>query len=143
MRALLTQRGRMTVGDTKRLIMDDGMFTTGRRITKFEIWPDFPSNTGEVGIIMSVNDTVVPTLFDASDSRQIAWGYRTADAAGVAGEFQFVLDPDHIIVRDAFLTAVGTAEIEVNYLIQMEFQKISDTECVLQLIKERQQDDLA
>ena len=92
---------------------------------------------------MSVNDTVVPTLFDASDSRQIAWGYRTADAAGVAGEFQFVLDPDHIIVRDAFLTAVGTAEIEVNYLIQMEFQKISDTECVLQLIKERQQDDLA
>ena len=143
MRLLLTQRGRMTVGDTKRLIMDDGKFTTGRKITKFEIWPDGPSNTGEVGIIMSVNDTVVPTFFDASDSRQIAWGYRTADAAGVAGEYQFVLDPDHIIVRDAFLTAVGTEAIEVNYLVQMEFLKITDTECVLQLIKERQQDDLA
>jgi hypothetical protein len=133
----------MTVGDTKRLIMDDGKFTTGRKITKFEIWPDSPGNTGEVGIIMSVNDTVVPTAFDASDSRQIAWGYRTADANGVAGDYQFVLDPDHIIVRDAFLTAVGTAEIEVNYLVQMEFLKITDTECVLQLIKERQQDDLA
>ena len=142
MRQLLTQRGRMIVGDTKRLIMDDGKFTTGRRITKFEIWPDSPSNTGEVGIIMSLNDTVTPTSFDASDSRQIAWGYRTADAAGVAGAFQFVLDPDHIIVGDAFLTAVGTEGVAINYVIQMEFEKISDTQCVLQLIKERQQDDL-
>ena len=141
MRAVLTQRGMMTVGETRRLIMDDGKFTTGRRITKFEIWPDFPSSTAEVGLIMSVNDTVIPTQFDANDSRQIAWGYK--QSTGDTGQYQYVLDPDHIIVRDAFLTAVGTEGGEINYLIQMEFQQISDTECVLQLIKERQQDDLA
>jgi len=56
-----------------------------------------------------------------------------------------VIDPEHIVIQDLFINgnvgATGGSGI-INYLIEMKPVTLTDEETVIQLIKERSQDDI-
>jgi len=86
-----------------------------------------------------------PSTWDWGDNRQIAWSSTNIDGlAGLNAPFS-VVDPDHIVIQDLWIqgqtgSAGGTGVI--NYLIELELMTLSNDESILQLIKERSQNDL-
>jgi hypothetical protein len=76
---------------------------------------------------------------------QIAWASSYANGtASLASPFS-IIDPNHIVNRDLYIqTQVGGAggSEAVNYLVIIEPVTMTEPQAVLQLIKERAQDDL-
>jgi len=138
---LRTLRGRLATDELRRLIVDDGNFNHAFRVVEFQVFPAAPSGGAQICPVILSLDYDANADFDASDSRQIGWSISNFDGAG---QFSFfspaVLDPDHVIVRDLWIKNTGQLD-EVNYLITLEAVDISDDQAILQLIKERSQDD--
>lgn len=91
---------------------------------------------------------------DVSDNRQIAWAQHlyniraspVADYIGLNGAMigaldDFVVDPDHVVVNELWLTLASLSDSstsptrEYNYLITLEEITITPSESVLQQIK--------
>lgn len=129
-----TLRGRLSTLEVKRLITDDGVTTHGHRILAFYLWPsDSNSVQGVLGLDYDI--THIP---NAGDNRQVAWA--GADTQSFA-PFN-IIDPDHIVIQDLYISATHGGGGEINYLVVLEPVHLSEDEAVLQLIKERSQDDL-
>lgn len=145
MRVTRTLRGKVrpenaATGDTGkvRVIVDDGVFTDGWRITGFDCFPT--SATGpDVQGILSISEDGLTGGWDASDNRQIGWSYQIGDGFG-RGDGRSYFLPDHVIVRDLWVQNFGTDAM--NYLIRVERQVLSDDQAILALIQERAQDDI-
>ena len=76
---------------------------------------------------------------NAADNRQIAWSF---SSTGAGGEFQSprtIIDPDHIINRDLYLTMDQTTNGVYNYLIRAQVVELSDDEAIITIIKETSQ----
>jgi hypothetical protein len=76
---------------------------------------------------------------DASDNRQIGWARETTTAT-TRLQSRAIIDPDHVVVQDLWISNLSTNG-PANYLIILEARELNDNESVLQLIKERSQDD--
>tara|TARA_Y100001963_G_scaffold128453_1_gene182746 strand:- start:276 stop:734 length:459 start_codon:yes stop_codon:yes gene_type:complete len=120
-------RGQVTPADSggNRIQLFDGKFTTGYRITRFELAIADRDNTSTV--VCSGKLTTEPsadnTTWDWSDVRELAWATSAWDANGLgnAQPFPYVIDPDNMIVEDVFISAFsGAQEVVVNYLIVFE-----------------------
>jgi hypothetical protein len=136
---LYTLRGQMVEGENRHLVVDDGNFNRGYRVTRFVIAGD---NTGQNDIFATLSlDYDAPLTWDWGDNRQIGWA--SGPDLSSAPMFE-VIDPKHTVVRDLYLQAQvggGGGSSIVNYLIQLESVSLTDDEAVLALIKERSQDD--
>lgn len=133
-----TLRGRVDQLSVKRLIIDDGMLNMGHRVVEFHLWVVGGISSGnDVEAALAIDYDAKPT-WDASDNRQIGWAGMTTTNTTRMMQWS-LLDPDHIVIRDLYLNNFGSDP--ANYLIVVEPVTLSDDEAVLQLIKERSQDD--
>lgn len=117
-------RGQVIPADSggNKIQLFDGKFTTGYRITRFELSIADRDNTSTV--VCSAKLTTEPsqdnTDWDWTDVRELAWATSAWDANGLgnAQPFPFVIDPDNMIVEDVYISAFsGAQEVVVNYLI--------------------------
>lgn len=137
-------RGRVEYGTPKRLILDDGRFTRGHRVVSLHTFP--PSISGGVAEEADVTLALqydAAAGWDAADNRQIGWaGFRNGTTASTETLNEWsLIDPDHVVVRDLWIINNNSVSNGTNYLVILEEKPISEDEAVLQLIKERSQDD--
>lgn len=130
-----TMRGQLTGNEIKRLIIDDGNFTHGHRVTEFYVFPASSADWRD-GIVVLCLDDDAHTTANADDNREIGWSiFNTTGRTSST-----VLSPEHIAVQDLFIQSVGTTTF--NYVVVIEPIGMTESQGILQLIKERSQDDL-
>jgi hypothetical protein len=103
-------------------------------VKEFHVWSR--NEVEDPQCVLALSEDNIGSEFDASNSNQIGWGY-VSQAATTTTRFNLI-DPDHVIVRDLFISNVTS--VVANYLVILESKTISDDEAILQLIKEGQQD---
>ena len=136
--SLHTLRGQMQPSSKRVLIIDDGRLNHGMKIKEFHVWGIDNDSGAEMSL--NLNEENVGSNWDASNGNQIAWSSQ-AGAAGVPSQYNFsLIDPNHVVIQDLVINNFGTTV--GNYLVILEKIKLSDDEAIIQLIKERQQDDL-
>ena len=133
-----TLRGRVDPNATKRLILNDGRLNHGMVVKEFYVWTISQASGDDVDCILSLSGTVTGEM-DASDNRQIGWARETTSATSRIMSTS-IIDPDHVVVQDLWISNIGTNGA-ANYLVILEAKELNDNESVLQLIKERSQDD--
>lgn len=139
-----TLRGIADSGVTKRLIVDDGRLNHGYKVVRFEVFPvDVTSGASDCSGVLSLDFDGTTQSWLADDNRQIAWSSVTMSTAFSVNNKTDIIDPDHIVIMDLWILAYTSAtDARINYLIEIEPLTLSNDETILQLIKERSQDDL-
>ena len=148
----LTLRGKIectsnSTGFTERLILFDGKFDTGYKITKFVV----STNTANAGADcigkLSTEEPSDPSdaFWDWSINTEIAWAAFTMDATVTPGEAwnpgNNLVDRDNFVVQDLFIT-VRTRDITdpfVNYYIELEKYETTDSQGALAMVRNRAQ----
>jgi len=135
---LHTLRGQMQPSSKRVLIIDDGRLNHGMKIKEFHVWG--VDNDSGAEMTLNLNEESVGSNWDASNGNQIAWSSQ-AGAAGVPSQYNFsLIDPNHVVIQDLVINNFGSTI--GNYLVILEKISLSDDQAIIQLIKERQQDDL-
>ena len=144
---LRTLRGTVKEGETHRLVVDDGDLNHGYKVKRFIVSSRYPANSANGAFGTLHLDAVTDPIWNWNDNRQIAWASLSITGIGAnnAANAPFSLvDPDHIVLRDLYLTCqVGQDTADgalVNYFVELETVEITDHQAVLTLIKERSQD---
>jgi len=139
----------------KQLILNDQLINRGLRITGFFMWPAIAISavaaSQDCNAILSYAQLPSTSAMDAADNRQIGWAFHN-QAAGVpessgaplstawSGYFNQLIDPDHIINRDLFLTLRNSSSgVKFNYLIVCELKPLTNDEAIITIIKENSQ----
>jgi len=136
-----TLRGLLPSGEIRELVVDDGNLNHGYRVLEFHVWSTSLTGSRDVQAVLGL-DADVDQYFNAADNRQIAWASQQNNIGSQEGIGNFsLIDPDHIVLRDLYIVNFGPAGNDANYLIVLEPRGLTDDEAVLQLIKERSQDD--
>lgn len=130
-------------GEVRRLIIDDGNFNVAYKVLEFYILSSDPRNsTAESVGTLALQENGART-WTLSDSRQIAWAGQNVQSTSGPNIPASIIDPDHVVLQDLWVWGNGTtADPGYQYLVVLEQIVINDDEAVLQLIKERGQDDL-
>jgi hypothetical protein len=154
-RVLRGQVNTVQYGGLTNLVVDDGNFNDGWRVTKFYIAPVqvYDSNLGaldacavlgthEEAILDPLNNTVI--TWNWADRRQFAWSAIELNGDTTIGTWsEGVIDPQHIVVRDLYigLTANFSTSTKLwNYMIELERVKLSDDQAILAILQEESQD---
>lgn len=130
----MTLRGTLLPGATKRLVVDDGIFTHGFKVRAFYLWS--PTWDNQVSAVLSYSESPAPQA-DPSDGNQIGWANYN-DSTTNATNAQGFIDPDHVVQQDLYLHGSGATG---SYLIILEPITLSPPEGVLQLVKASRQDE--
>ena len=132
-----TLRGQLEVtgGGTAKaqLIVDDGLLNRGYKVTGFYVWENSGSST-QFNAVLSM----LPHFGDdmnAADNSQIAWAWQAA----TGGWKEYILDPDHIIVRDLHITLNDASNDFYNFMVVVEEYAITNDEAIINIIKEGSQ----
>ena len=142
---LRTLRGQVEVTGggvaRKDLIVADGLVNYGLKILSFTMWNTVLAGGAARNLngILSLATISSGTDMNAADNRQFAW---TFESTGLGGEFitsRSIIDPDHIVNRDLFLTMDNTSNGTYNYLIEAQVVELSDDEAIITIIKETSQ----
>lgn len=133
-----TLRGTLEGNEIRQLVVDDGIFTNGLRITYFSVWQfDFAAPQGAYGLL-STRDIVVPLgMMPANDPACFAWSAQLITGPQDSLSTWERIDPDHIVNEELFIH--NRANTVLNYLIVAEPYSMSEDEGVLQLVKNKQQ----
>ena len=138
-----TVRGQIADNQVEKIILFDGRFDTGYRITSFTVFGTDPFDTAsEVSARLSTEDLGVPaspSIWDAGDNREIAWASHEIDNALGTGNSFSVVDPDNMVVEDLYIWANNAANDPINYLIKMEKYDITDWQGALTMVRNRSQ----
>jgi len=112
--------GQMTTGTRLRLNLWDGKFTTGYRITKVAIAPDFPSSGEEfVGKLTTVNSGGFGD-WDFGNVEELAWFTWGVPLPSRYSQSSLIRG-DNMVIEDLYLNIYTTAETGlVNYYIEFE-----------------------
>tara|TARA_R110000822_G_scaffold105677_1_gene233527 strand:- start:83 stop:526 length:444 start_codon:yes stop_codon:yes gene_type:complete len=134
-----TLRGLLsTTSQRVSLVVDDGRLNHGHRITSIRMWPARASQVGDITVVLATTGVAATTPMNAGNNGQIGWVYA---AFGSGTSFEFILDPNHIIVEELVITGdwgVNFAD-GVNYMITLEPIMLTDSESAVVQIKARQQ----
>ena len=153
-----TLRGQITGSGgkaEKNLILNDQLINRGLRVTGFFMWPEQVS-TGQsrtCNAILSYAALGSATIqMDAGDNTQFGWAFY-AQSAGIgeqapelpavapawSGFFNQLIDPDHIINRDLFISLRNSSDATYNYMVVCELMELTDDEAIITIIKENSQ----
>lgn len=132
-----TLRGRIDARTNKRLIVDDGRFTSSMIVKEFYVWAKSMASGDDPECFLS-KQPLTENAFDASDGRQIAWASQTTTSTTRLMNFS-VVDPEHVIIQDLYIRNIADTE-QANYLVVLEEVNLTEDQAVLQLIKEVSQD---
>ena len=132
-----------TTGTVKHLITDDARYTNGLEVIDFVVWPQQGSAINDFTGILGREFDMTADKADASDSRQFGWviGSEVGGASGTQQNVQTILDPFKVVVRDLFISVQSSAAQVYNYMVVLMPVQLTPEEGVLQLIKEKSQDD--
>jgi len=133
-----TLRGRVDAGATKRLIIDDGMLNQGHKVVEFYVWAQSIASGDDPACVLAKSYDADPS-WNASDNRQIGWAGQTTTNTTRMMDFN-LLDPDNVVIQDLFLINIGATV--ANYMVVIEPVELNNDQVVMQLIKERSQDDI-
>jgi len=127
-----TIRGEVLAGQRELLILDDGVFTQGHRVTSFVI---IGANNGATAseCVLSYGEDVTGIAF--SDGNQFGWALWDADTTTGNRHFSLV-DPDHVIQQDLFIHSLSG---QASFLIEVEPVTLTEAQGVLQLVKAKRQ----
>jgi hypothetical protein len=140
-----TTRGSILADDTiSRVILDDGNFKTGYKITEFLIAPHDMDNTNAriYSAKLLVNDEQTPGLnWNWDRNGEIGWAQYSMDANSSNGPNQFsLIDPDNLVIQDLYIIGSEFAsDIKLNYFIRMEKYDITDSQGALAMVRNRSQ----
>jgi len=125
-----TLRGQISLPMTapKRSILWNGLWTQNFKVVDVQIFPSVLVNNDTLLILHF--DDVLKAGADASDNQQFGW----ASTDALAQDWSYV-DPDHIIVQDLFVSAIGVAPGIVNYVIKLEKTKTTMNQTLLDEVK--------
>ena len=138
--AIHTLRGTLTNTEKRRLIVDDGQFTQAHRVKAFYIFPvDLSSGAADVQGVLAIDEDGLQVNWRADDNRQIGWSSTTMSTSNALNNFTSIIDPDHIIVRDLWVTA-SSGSGDINFMVELEPVTITEDHAVLALLKEVSQD---
>jgi hypothetical protein len=126
-------RGRVPANGVKRLIMDDGLFTQGHKVTNIQIIGANNGSIEGIGVLSYSAATIGQINFD--DSNQFGWVFWDADTTNGTRQ-QLVLDPDHAVLQDLFIYSVFGG---FDYMVTLEPIKMTEAQGVLQLVKHKRQ----
>jgi len=137
-----TLRGQLDASELRRLVVDDGRLDHGLQIKEFSVWPAVEGGTQLTTVTVGTKSNMAPNM-DAGDNRQIAWGLTHFSAtSGQLGQgTTSIIDHDKTVVQDLFIRNNNTGDA-VNYLLVLQAVNLTEAETVLNLIKERSQDDI-
>lgn len=132
-------------GTPQKIPLFDGKFTTGYRVTRFQVWGASVSGAG--GFVvgkLSKNDlgtTAQADFFRADDDNQIAWSQSAAATDGGSATMgDFIIDRDNMIVEDLYVYGrSNVADTEVNYLVELDKYEITDWQGALTMARDRAQ----
>tara|TARA_Y100001963_G_scaffold80539_1_gene111755 strand:+ start:950 stop:1393 length:444 start_codon:yes stop_codon:yes gene_type:complete len=139
-----TTRGRVADTGFERLILFDGRFDTGYKITKFRVYGDPNAETGVEGY-GCLSTTIDPQMSDGGDwnfeaNNQIAWATTTYSGSGGTVSDWEQVDPDNLVIEDLFIYArEGGGAVGLNYYIEMEKYEITDSQGALAMVRNRSQ----
>jgi hypothetical protein len=156
MRKVRTLRGQITATGgkaQKQLILNDQLINRGLRVTGFFVWPtvcDRQSSRQFNAILSYAELGNADVLMDSGDNTQIGWSFQsnttssdigTPNAAPPAfsGYFNQLIDPDHIINRDLFISLRLSDNQTYNYLVVCELMDLTDSEAIITIVKENSQ----
>jgi hypothetical protein len=145
-KSMRTLRGQLQgIGNLKReLLLDDGLINQGYRITGFFVWSGIRDDNF-CQATLSSQPKIAGSDQNASINTEIAWTtYGTVTGPLTAGAVYHdrIIDEDHVINRDLFISMVSASSNvnqTWNYLITMESRKLSDDEAILAIIREEAQ----
>jgi len=140
MNRVRTLRGRIDIasGTTGKdqLIVDDGLLNRGYRVTGFFVWGASGGDTS-FQATLSMNPKVLDGEMDSGDNSQIAWTFL---GGGAGASIDRIIDPDHVIVRDLYITVERAGGAEgFNYMVVVEEYAITNDEAIINIIKEGSQ----
>lgn len=136
-----TLRGKLKGNEIRQLVVDDGIFTNGLRVTYFTVWSADILLAQNAIACLSLNDTILPIeLLPANDPSVFAWammnlGPTPATIDTIATWDR--LDPDHVVNEELFIHNRIATDLE--YLIVAQPYTMTEDEGVLQLVKGKQQ----
>ncbi len=142
-----TCKGTITAADVglgaKRIILFDGKFTTGYRITEFSIAPaDVDNTTAALFVCKAITDTrtSVPKEWNWDDNTEVAWGMCGFDANGATTpNAESWVDEDNLIIEDLYLHATENTDLAMNYMIKLDKYEFSDWRGALAMVRNRSQ----
>jgi hypothetical protein len=144
---LRTLRGQIEVtggGVAKaNLVTADGLVNYGLKILSFTVWNNqTPSgfSAQQLTGILSLDTIGSGDNMNAGDNRQFAW-YQSSVSSTLGNIIQpyGIIDPDHIVNRDLYLTLDNTSTGVYNYLIEAQVVELTDDEAIITIIKENSQ----
>jgi len=152
MRMTRTLRGQITATGgkaEKQLILNDQLINRGLRVTGFFIWPERASSTQNqnfTGILSYARLANAAVEMDAGDNSQLGWAFQVNTASSApttpyagSGYFNQLIDPDHIINRDLFISLRSTTDRTYNYMVVCELRELTDSEAIITIVKENSQ----
>jgi len=138
-----TLRGQIAVTGglgKKSLVASDGLINFGLRIIRFTVWPENGWTGGSDNTftgILSLDTVSGGSNMNAGDNTQFAWTFSSVHvASSVMNPVREIIDPDHIVNRDLFLSMDNTTNGLFNYLIECQVVELSDDEAIISIIKE-------
>ena len=134
-----TLRGQLTVSGgvaRKNVIVSDGLINAGLKVLSFTIWPANNPTGGSNQLFTGILslDTIA-----SGSNRQFAWTYASTLTTALIQNTRTIIDPDHIVNRDLFLTMQNSSAGVYNYLIEAQVVELTDDEAIITIIKENSQ----
>jgi len=140
---LRTLRGQIEVqglAGKKNIIVADGLINYGLKILSLRVWrADQISGAFEYQAILNLDVPPGAIGANAGDNRQIAWDCMKVSATVQVVPSNPIIDPDHIVNRDLFLTLSQATNGTYNYLIEAQVVELDDNEAIITIIKETSQ----
>jgi hypothetical protein len=134
-----TCKGQVASGVTERIILFDGRFDTGYRVTSFTIVAaDIASADDSYGTLFSDEAGSGTNVWNWQSNGQIAWASTNAGTKMVMYAFSRV-DPDNLIVQDLFVRGIEANDAAVNYMITMEKYEFSEWRGALAMVRNNSQ----
>jgi len=137
-------RGQLAANEIRQLVVDDGIFTNGLRITYFTVWLADWTLTNDCAGLLSLRDTVITTggFFPANDPSTFAWSFQARETAPLPILLNTLstwerIDPDHIVNEELFIH--NRTNTDLNYLIVAEPYMMTPEQGVMQLVKSANQ----
>tara|TARA_R110001592_G_scaffold165286_1_gene399522 strand:- start:72 stop:494 length:423 start_codon:yes stop_codon:yes gene_type:complete len=114
----ITIKGQGVSGEVRRLDLFDGLFTTGYRLTSFEITPQNILTGEMVSARLTTQETAHQVNWDWDNNLEVGWAVWNTPIATRFGMYNRV-DEDSSIVEDLFIDLSGDAGENINYIITM------------------------
>mgnify|MGYP003142330457 FL=1 len=136
-----TCTGMVGDGQFERILLFDGRFDTGYRVTQFQLFPTAPflGNGDVYGTLALQTDVTGYQYWRADDNRQIGWScFSSTGTDDITSSFS-VLEPDNLIIEDLYLYANEEGNDNCNYFIKLDKYDISEWRGALAMVRNRSQ----